>query len=141
MQSYCHAFPGGWCVLGFVARLGFIADFLSRPILAGYVFGSGIIIVVSQLESLLGLEIDESLYTTDVGAVFRNLDDIRALCAVADDGIAGAITGRALYEVNDVWHHHFVCRHCGEVEDVPCLKGRKPCLTPSPPIGLPARSV
>ena len=28
----------------------------------------------------------------------RNLDDIRALCAVADEGIAGAITGRAIYE-------------------------------------------
>lgn len=27
-----------------------------------------------------------------------NLDDIRALCAVADDGISGAITGRAIYE-------------------------------------------
>ena len=28
----------------------------------------------------------------------RNLDDVRALCAVADAGIVGAITGRALYE-------------------------------------------
>ena len=27
-----------------------------------------------------------------------NLDDIRALCAVADSGIEGAITGRAIYE-------------------------------------------
>lgn len=27
-----------------------------------------------------------------------NLDDIRALCAVADEGISGAITGRAIYE-------------------------------------------
>jgi phosphoribosylformimino-5-aminoimidazole carboxamide ribotide isomerase len=27
-----------------------------------------------------------------------NMDDIRALCAVSDDGIMGAITGRALYE-------------------------------------------
>jgi phosphoribosylformimino-5-aminoimidazole carboxamide ribotide isomerase len=27
-----------------------------------------------------------------------NLDDVRALCAVADEGIMGAITGRALYE-------------------------------------------
>ena len=28
----------------------------------------------------------------------RGLDDIRALCAVADEGIAAAITGRAIYE-------------------------------------------
>jgi phosphoribosylformimino-5-aminoimidazole carboxamide ribotide isomerase len=27
-----------------------------------------------------------------------SLDDIRALCAVGDEGIIGAITGRALYE-------------------------------------------
>jgi len=27
-----------------------------------------------------------------------NLDDIRSLCAVSDDGIMGAITGRAIYE-------------------------------------------
>jgi len=27
-----------------------------------------------------------------------NLDDIRALCAAADEGISGAITGRAIYE-------------------------------------------
>jgi len=27
-----------------------------------------------------------------------NLDDIKSLCAVADDGIMGAITGRAIYE-------------------------------------------
>lgn len=38
--------------------------------------------------------------------------------------------GRALYEASDVWHHHFVCRGCGMIEDVPCLKGRKPCLLP-----------
>jgi SulP family sulfate permease len=66
-------------VLGFVFRLGFISEFLSRPILAGYVFGSGIIIVISQLEALLGLDIDTSLYTTDLGAVVRNLDEADGL--------------------------------------------------------------
>ncbi|MDP1956984.1 MAG: 1-(5-phosphoribosyl)-5-((5-phosphoribosylamino)methylideneamino)imidazole-4-carboxamide isomerase, partial [Rhodocyclaceae bacterium] len=27
-----------------------------------------------------------------------SLDDVKALCAVADEGIMGAITGRAIYE-------------------------------------------
>ncbi|MDX2378239.1 MAG: SulP family inorganic anion transporter, partial [Acidimicrobiia bacterium] len=70
---------GGWCVLGFVFRLGFISDFLSRPILAGYVFGSGIIIVLSQLEALFGLEIDSSLYVTDIGGIVRNIGDADGL--------------------------------------------------------------
>ena len=47
--------------------------------------------------------------------------------------------GRALYEANDAWHHHFVCRGCGKIEDVPCLKGRKPCLLP--PENLPGSTV
>lgn len=38
--------------------------------------------------------------------------------------------GRALYEASDEWHHHFVCRICLEVTDVPCILGRKPCLVP-----------
>jgi Fur family ferric uptake transcriptional regulator len=36
--------------------------------------------------------------------------------------------GRALYEASETWHHHFVCRSCGTVIDVPCATGTKPCL-------------
>jgi len=52
---------------------------------------------------------------------------------------ADAGPGRALYEVSDVWHHHFVCRGCGRIEDVPCPKGRKPCLRP--PKNLPGSTI
>jgi len=38
--------------------------------------------------------------------------------------------GRALYEAAETWHHHFVCRVCEVVIDVPCLSGQKPCLEP-----------
>jgi len=79
LTSLVALLVGGWCVLGFVFKLGFISDFLSRPILAGYVFGSGVIIVISQLEALFGLEIDTNLYTTDVGGVIRNLGDAHGL--------------------------------------------------------------
>ena len=47
---------------------------------------------------------------------------------------ADAGPGRALYEAGDSWHHHFVCRSCGAVADVPCVRGRKPCLDPPPSI-------
>ena len=44
--------------------------------LPGTYLGQAIIIVISQLESLfMGLDIDANLYTTDIGAVVRNLDD------------------------------------------------------------------
>jgi Fur family ferric uptake transcriptional regulator len=28
-------------------------------------------------------------------------------------------------------HHHLVCRQCGRTEDVDCVVGARPCLTPS----------
>ena len=28
-------------------------------------------------------------------------------------------------------HHHIVCRGCGAIEDVDCVVGERPCLTPS----------
>jgi Fur family ferric uptake transcriptional regulator len=36
--------------------------------------------------------------------------------------------GRALYEFADRWHHHFVCRTCGAIQDVPCIGEEYPCL-------------
>ena len=60
-------------------------------------------------------------------SIYNVMADLTAASLVmnADTG-----PGRALYEASDVWHHHFVCRGCGGIEDVPCTKGRKPCLLP-----------
>src|SRR5262245_6185106 len=37
------------CVLGFVARLGVVADLLSRPVLVGYLAGVALTMIVGQL--------------------------------------------------------------------------------------------
>lgn len=39
--------------------------------------------------------------------------------------------GSALYEASTQWHHHFVCRQCGFILDVPCAAGSKPCMLPT----------
>lgn len=57
-----------------------------------------------------------------------------ALAALAGAGVvlrADVGPGAVVYEVADAWHHHFVCRRCGRVSDVPCAVGEAPCLTPS----------
>jgi Fe2+ or Zn2+ uptake regulation protein len=58
-------------------------------------------------------------------SVYNVLDDLVRceLVMLADAG-----PGRALYEVADTVHHHFVCRRCGVVQDVPCAVGQRPCL-------------
>lgn len=60
-------------------------------------------------------------------SVFNVLNDLTdaGLIMLSDAG-----PGRAFYEASDEWHHHFVCRKCGEIFDVPCATGRKPCLAP-----------
>lgn len=63
-------------------------------------------------------------------SVFNVLNDLSSagLIMLSDAG-----PGRAFYEASEKWHHHFVCRGCGEIFDVPCAKGRKPCLMPDLP--------
>jgi Fe2+ or Zn2+ uptake regulation protein len=58
-----------------------------------------------------------------------------SLVLLADLGVlmrADVGPGAVVYELADTWHHHFVCRSCGSVRDVPCAVGTPPpCLSPS----------
>lgn len=54
-----------------------------------------------------------------------------ALAVLADVGIAlraDVGPGAVVYEVAAHTHHHFVCRVCGSITDVPCVVGERPCL-------------
>ena len=46
------------CLVAWVARLGFLADLLSRPVLVGYMGGVAVLMMVSQLGKLTGLTVD-----------------------------------------------------------------------------------
>ena len=80
-------------VVGGLLRLGRIADFLSRPILAGYVFGSGLLIVGSQLTALFGIDVDRALYATDLGGIVRNLDQTNLLALAIGAGAIVIVIG------------------------------------------------
>jgi high affinity sulfate transporter 1 len=45
------------CVLGAVCRIGFMADFLAKPVVVGYMHGIAVIIIVGQLPKALGIRI------------------------------------------------------------------------------------
>ena len=49
------ALSGGILLLMGVLRLGFIANFLSHPVIAGFITASGILIAASQLKHILGI--------------------------------------------------------------------------------------
>jgi sulfate permease, SulP family len=58
---------GGVLVLAGLLRLGFVANFISEPVLIGFKAGIGIVIVVDQIPKILGIHFPKGPY------FFRNL--------------------------------------------------------------------
>jgi Fur family ferric uptake transcriptional regulator len=61
-----------------------------------------------------------------------------SLTVLADVGVAlraDVGPGAVVYEIADSWHHHFVCRGCGGIADVPCVVGSSPCLDAGGSVG------
>ena len=89
--------------------------------------------ILELLESLgghhtaesLNARLEESGPSLTRGTVYNVLDDLvtAGLAMRADRG-----PGTAIYELGDVWHHHFVCRECGSVADVDCSVESEPCV-------------
>ena len=55
------------------------------------------------------------------------------LSALVDNGLISMVSvgpGSTRYEYGARWHHHFVCKVCGDIQDVTCVIGRKPCMEP-----------
>jgi SulP family sulfate permease len=48
----------GMCVVAWIARLGFLADLLSKPVLVGYMAGVAAIMIAGQLDTATRMEID-----------------------------------------------------------------------------------
>jgi high affinity sulfate transporter 1 len=64
---------GALLVVGGLLKLGFITQFLSRPVMAGFVFGLAIFVCVSQIPKLLGLEKGDGNTLRQLGHIIRNL--------------------------------------------------------------------
>ena len=60
-------------VLASVLRLGFIANFISEPVLTGFKSGIGLVIVVDQIPKLLGVHIEKAGFFRDILAVVREI--------------------------------------------------------------------
>ncbi|MGE5287531.1 MAG: SulP family inorganic anion transporter [Micromonosporaceae bacterium] len=66
-------------VAAWVARLGWIADYLSRPVLIGYIHGVAVVLVIGQLGKLLGLSISASDPLPQLWEVIRELGNISGI--------------------------------------------------------------
>jgi sulfate permease, SulP family len=65
--------------LAWVLHLGWIADYLSRPVLIGYIHGVAVILVIGQLGKLFGLSIDAVDPLEQLEEVFREFGDVSGI--------------------------------------------------------------
>ncbi len=68
------ALSGGFLVLLGLLRLGFLANFLSHPVIAGFITASGILIAMSQLKHILGVSADGHTLPEMVQSLAEHLD-------------------------------------------------------------------
>jgi high affinity sulfate transporter 1 len=66
---------GGMLVLASFLRLGFIANFISEPVLIGFKAGIGLVIVVDQIPKLLGIHFQKGGFLHNLLAIFEGLPE------------------------------------------------------------------
>ncbi len=78
-------------------RLGAIADFVSKPVMTGFLFGLGLVISLAQVPSVLGVEPGEGNFFPALADVLGELGDVHgATLAVGLGSIAVLVLGRRL---------------------------------------------
>ena len=78
-------------ILGAVAKLGFIADLISKPTMIGYMNGLALTILVGQLPKLFGFKVSAEGLIREVTGFVRGLAHGEAVAAAAVVGIAGIV--------------------------------------------------
>jgi high affinity sulfate transporter 1 len=76
-------------ILGAVAKLGFIADLISKPTMIGYMNGLALTILVGQLPKLFGFKVDAEGLIRESAEFVKGLAHGEAVAAAAAVGIAG----------------------------------------------------
>ena len=83
-----------------ILRLGFVANFISAPVLTGFKAGIGLVIVLDQVPKLLGIHIHKAGFFRDLVSVAQHLPD----SSLATVGVA-AVTLLVLIGMEKLWRH------------------------------------
>jgi high affinity sulfate transporter 1 len=80
------AVAGAILVAASVLRLGFVANFISEPVLTGFKAGIGLVIVLDQVPKLLGIHFDKGSFFHNLASVVQALPE-SSLVTVAVGGL------------------------------------------------------
>ncbi|MEA5571172.1 solute carrier family 26 protein [Calothrix sp. UHCC 0171] len=76
LASLLALLVGILCIIGYIAKLGFLADLLSKPILVGYMAGVAVIMITGQLGKIGGISLEANTVFGEVGEFFGKLGQI-----------------------------------------------------------------
>jgi len=94
------ALTGAILVVASLLRLGFVANFISSPVLTGFKAGIGLVIVLDQMPKLLGIHITKNGFFNDIVSIIHHLPETSLLTfAVA------AATLLVLIGMERLWPH------------------------------------
>ena len=84
-------------ILGGVLRVGWVAEFLSKPIVTGFVFGLTILVIIGELPNLLGIPVTPGDVLHRISVLALNIDQIKPLtAAVGVSSLAVLFIGQRL---------------------------------------------
>ena len=96
LASMLALMVGAIMVLASVAKLGFIADLISKPTMIGYMNGLAITILVGQLPKLFGFSVSGEGFIGDLVGFVQGVANGETVVAAAAVGIAGIVLILAL---------------------------------------------
>jgi high affinity sulfate transporter 1 len=91
LASMLALLVGVMTVLAGVAKLGFVADLLSKPTQIGYMNGLALTILVGQLPKLFGFSVDADGFIPEAVGFFKGLADGETVAAALAVGLLGLI--------------------------------------------------
>jgi high affinity sulfate transporter 1 len=89
LASMLALIVGAIMIAGAVARLGFIADLISKPTMIGYMNGLALTILVGQLPKLFGFKVDAEGLIRETAGFIKGLAEGKGLAAAAAVGLCG----------------------------------------------------
>jgi high affinity sulfate transporter 1 len=89
LASLLAIMVGAITTLAAVAKLGFIADLISKPTMIGYLNGLALTILVGQLPKLFGFKVEANGFLEELTGFIKGLAHGEAVAAAAAVGLAG----------------------------------------------------
>jgi high affinity sulfate transporter 1 len=94
------ALVGAMLIVARLLNLGFVANFISTPVLTGFKAAFGLVIVLDQVPKLIGIHIDKQGFFADVVSVVQHLPET-SLVTLA----VAAVTFAILIGMERLWPH------------------------------------